>query len=65
LADTAAGEDGEGVEIKARMAIERREFRVGERVVFNPDEFSQIGLGCWAFADRLGRKLPKADAAAP
>jgi hypothetical protein len=53
------GEDGEGAMICLRMGTGTREFKLGERVLFSADEFQEIGLGCWAFANDLTVKLPR------
>jgi hypothetical protein len=44
--------------------IQEREFKLGERIVFKPEEFHDIGFGCWAFAQDLGSKLPQVEAGA-
>ncbi len=41
-----------------KSEIRERAFKVGERVTFDVEEFSQIAFGCWAFANDLGPKLP-------
>lgn len=38
--------------------IKEREFKLGERIVFDPKEFNDISYGCWAFASDVGSKLP-------
>jgi len=45
--------------IKFKNVIEEREYKLGDRVVFNPAEFHDIGFGCWAFTRDLGGKLPR------
>jgi hypothetical protein len=42
-----------------KNVVEEREFKLGERIVFNPSEFHDIGYGCWLFASDLGSKLPQ------
>jgi histidyl-tRNA synthetase len=44
--------------IVLKNEIEEREFKLGERVTFRPEEFHDIGFGCWVFANDLGSKLP-------
>jgi hypothetical protein len=56
---------GKGSYVEANTAIgiknviEERKFKLGERVLFRPQEFHDIGFGCWAFANDLRMKLPK------
>jgi hypothetical protein len=50
--------------IEIRHEIQVREFKLGERIVFKPEEFHDIGCGCWAFAQDLGSKLPRVKEAA-
>jgi hypothetical protein len=45
--------------IKFKNVIEEREYKLGDRIDFNPTEFHDIGFGCWAFTRDLGGKLPK------
>ena len=42
--------------------IHEREFKLNERITFKPEEFHDIGFGCWAFASDLGSKLPQVKA---
>src|SRR5581483_6065941 len=42
--------------------IQEREFKLGERIAFKPEEFHDIGFGCWAFVQDLGSKLPEVKA---
>ena len=51
-------EEGGGARVSMRMATGSREFQLGERVSFSAEEFQEIALGCWAFANDLSRKLP-------
>jgi hypothetical protein len=54
---------GHHVEADTRIGIrnvtDEWEFKLGERVTFNSEEFHDIGFGCWAFTSDLGSKLPK------
>jgi hypothetical protein len=52
-----------GTVIKVGFASEVRSFKLGEKVIITLKDFSDIGWGCWAFADELGKKLPQLDAA--
>lgn len=52
------GEDGRGARIGLRVVTEFKEFRLNERIILTPKEFSDIGWGCWAFSEELVRKLP-------
>lgn len=45
--------------IKIGFASELREFKLAEKVVITAQDFSDIGWGCWAFAEELGKKLPR------
>lgn len=45
--------------IKIQFATELREFKLQEKVIITATDFSDIGWGCRAFADELGKKLPK------
>jgi hypothetical protein len=45
--------------IKAGFVSEVRSFKLGEKVLITFKDFSDVGWGCWAFADELGKKLPK------
>jgi hypothetical protein len=45
--------------IGLKNVIEEREFKLGERVTFKPEEFHDIGFGCWAFTNDLSSKLPR------
>ncbi len=53
-----------GSSIVLKNEIQEREFRLGERVTFNPEEFHDIGYGCLVFAQDLKSKLPQIDPAA-
>jgi hypothetical protein len=39
--------------------VEEREFKLGERVSFNADEFHDIGFGCLTIANDLMNRLPQ------
>jgi hypothetical protein len=47
------------VEVLTKVVITEREFKLGERVTFQADEFHDIGFGCWAITDDLVRRLPQ------
>lgn len=49
--------------LKIQFASELREFKLAEKVIITAQDFADIGWGCWAFADELGKKLPKLEAA--
>jgi hypothetical protein len=46
-------------EVMAGVVVEEREFKLGERVTFNADEFHDIGIGCWTIANDLVQRLPQ------
>jgi hypothetical protein len=46
-------------EVMSDVVVEEREFKLGERVTFNADEFHDIGFGCWMIANDLVRRLPQ------
>jgi hypothetical protein len=48
-----------GTELMMDVVVEEREFKLGERVTFNADEFHNIGFGCWRIADDLAHRLPQ------
>jgi hypothetical protein len=41
------------------VVVAEREFKLGERVTFNADEFHDIGFGCLAIAQELVNRLPQ------
>jgi hypothetical protein len=47
------------IEMRAKVVVAEREFKLGERVTFNAAEFHDIGFGCYAIASDLVSKLPK------
>jgi len=47
------------VEARFKVVIAEREFKLGERVTFNADEFHDIGFGCLAIAHDLVNRLPQ------
>jgi hypothetical protein len=47
------------VEVLTKVVITEHEFKLGERVTFQADEFHDIGFGCWAITDDLVRRLPQ------
>jgi hypothetical protein len=49
--------------IKAGFVSEVRSFKLGEKVLITLKDFCDIGWGCWAFADELGKKLLKLESA--
>jgi hypothetical protein len=61
---------GEEVEVAAGTRVQRgeniivsttfreREWQLGSRVTFSPEEFQEIALACWHFANDIGTKLP-------
>jgi hypothetical protein len=46
-------------EVRMDLVVEEREFKLGERVTFNADEFHDIGFGCLAIAHDLVNRLPQ------
>jgi hypothetical protein len=51
--------DGDHAVIKAKRVINERSFNVGDRIQISAEDFFEIGLGCWLFAQDLVGKLPK------
>jgi hypothetical protein len=45
--------------LMADIVVEEREFKLGERVIFNADEFHDIGFGCLTIANDLVQRLPQ------
>ena len=60
VVDSGGPEDT--VQIMGRLAVEDREFKVGEQIVFKRAEFYDIAWGCWLFAERLVGRLPVIEA---
>jgi hypothetical protein len=46
------------------IVVEEREFKLGERVTFNAEEFHDIGFGCLTIANDLVSRLPQLPAKA-
>ena len=42
-----------------KVVVAEREFKLGDRVTFNADEFHDIGFGCWAITNDLVSRLPQ------
>ena len=49
--------------LRIGFASEHREFKPADKIIITSQDFCDIGWGCWAFADELGKKLPKLEAA--
>jgi hypothetical protein len=54
--DTGDGKDE--VQIFMRLESRSRTYKIGERIVFNANDFNEVAMACHFFAGDLGRKLP-------
>lgn len=47
-----------GGEVLVRVTTRQRDYIVGERIAFTPDDFGEIAFACWMMAQELASKLP-------
>jgi hypothetical protein len=52
------GSHGPEVQILGRIVTRSRTYRLGERVMFTANEFSEIAMACSFFATQLASRLP-------
>jgi hypothetical protein len=48
-----------GALVSWQVVTHEQVFNLGDTITFNPDEFQDIGYGCWTFAQDLLSKLPQ------
>lgn len=53
-----AGDGKDEVQILTRLESRSRTYKIGERIVFNANDFNEVAMACHFFAGDLGRKLP-------
>jgi hypothetical protein len=47
------------IDLLMKAVVAEREFKLGDRVTFNADEFHDIGFGFWAITNDLMNRLPQ------